>query len=74
MADLLKADRPGPKSQAATVGAFDLTEKLNLLAEDVHLLLDRNQTINELIQKVQLNIESVANRVQQIDVSLGIHF
>ena len=71
---MLKADRPGPKSQAATVGAFDLTEKFNLLAEDVQLLLDRNQTINEVIQTVQLNIESVANRVQQIDVSVGIHY
>ena len=75
MADLLKLNQPAPKSQAVRIESVGLNEKINLLAENVQSLLDRNQTIDNEIKTVQSNVESIAkgltNQIKQINVSLS---
>ena len=75
MADLLKLNQPAPKSQAVRVESVGLNEKINLLAENVQSLLDRNQTIDNEIRTVQSNVESIekglANQIKQINVSIS---
>ena len=75
MADLLKLNQPAPKSQALRIESVGLNEKINLLAENVQSLLDRNQTIDNEIKTVQSNVESMAkgltNQIKQINVSLS---
>ena len=73
MADLLKQNQPAPKSQAVRVESVGLNERINLLAENVQSLMDRNQTIDNEIKTVQSNVEFIAkgltNQIKQINVS-----
>ena len=73
LSDLLKLNQPAPKSQAVRVESVGLNEKINLLAENVQSLLDSNQTIENEIEAVQSNVESIAkgltNQIKQINVS-----
>ena len=75
MTDLLKLNQPAPKSQAVRVESVGLNEKINLLAENVQSLMDRNQTIDNEIKTVQSNVEFIAkgltNQIKQINVSLS---
>ena len=75
MADLLKLNQPAPKSQAVRVESIGLNEKINLLAENVQSLIDRNQTIDNEIKTVQSNVDFIAkgltNQIKQINVSLS---
>ena len=75
MADLLKQNQPAPKSQAVRVESVGLNERINLLAENVQSLMDRNQTIDNEIKTVQSNVEFIAkgltNQIKQINVSLS---
>ena len=74
LADLLKTGKHLPESQAARIESADLNEKLNLLAENVQSLLERNQTIDNEIETVKSNVESLfkgfATQIRQINVSL----
>ena len=69
---MFKAENPATKSQAS-VGTNDLNTKINLLAENVQSLLDRNQTIYEEIKSVKSNVQSMTNQIHQINVSLTIN-
>ena len=75
LADLLKLNQPAPKSQAVRVESIGLNEKINLLAENVQSLIDRNQTIDNEIKTVQSNVDFIAkgltNQIKQINVSLS---
>ena len=75
MADLLKQNQPAPKSQAVRVESVGLNERINLLAENVQSLMDRNQTIDNEIKTVQSNVEFIAkgltNQIKQINVSVS---
>ena len=64
---MFKAENPATKSQAS-VGTNDLNTKINLLAENVQSLLDRNQTIDEDIKSVKSNVQSMTNQIHQINV------
>ena len=65
---MFKSEKPATKSQAS-VGTNDLNTKINLLAENVQSLLDRNQTIDDEIKSVKSNFQSMTNQIQQINVS-----
>ena len=65
---MAEAQKPGTKSQAASAGTNDLNAKINLLAENVQSLLDRNQTIDEEIKSVKSNVQSMTNQIHQINV------
>ena len=69
---MFKAENPATKSQAS-VGTNDLNTKINLLAENVQSLLDRNQTIDEEIKSVKSNVQSMTNQIHQINVSPTIN-
>ena len=75
MTDLFKLNQPAPKSRAAPVESVGLDEKINMLAENVQSLIDRNQTIDNEIKTVQSNVEFIAkgltNQIKQINVSLS---
>ena len=66
---MFKTEKQATKSQAAADGTGDLNAKINLLAENVQSLLDRNQTIGEEIKSVKSNVQSMTNQIQQINVS-----
>ena len=66
---MFKAKTPATKSQAS-VGASDFAAKINLFAANVQSLLDRNQTIDEEIQSVKSNVESMTNQINQINVTI----
>ena len=70
---MFKMEKPATKSQAAAVGTSDINAKINLLAENVQSLLDRNQTIDEEIKSVKSNVQSMTNQIQQINVSPTIN-
>ena len=70
MADLLKPQQQGLKSLAADIKPNEIVEKINLLAENVQSLVERNQTIDDEIKMVQSNFASVAYQIRQINVSL----
>ena len=61
----------GLKSPAADIKSNDIIEKINLLAENVQSLVERNQTIDDEIKMVQSNFASVAYQIRQINVSLS---
>ena len=66
---MFKAEKTEAKSQAPSTETSALTAKINLLAENVQYLLDRNQTIVEEIKSVKSNFQSMTNQMQQINVS-----
>ena len=68
---MFKTEKSATRSQAANVGTNDITAKINLLAENVQSLLDRNHTIEEEIQSVKSNVQSMTNQIHQINVSTG---
>ena len=70
---MLKAEKPATKSEVASAGTNDLNAKINLLAENVQSLLDRNQTIDEEIKSVKSNVQSMTNQIHQINVSPAIN-
>ena len=70
---MFKSEKPATKSQDATVGTNDFNAKINLLAENVQSLLDRNQTIYEEIKSVKSNVQSMTNQIHQINVSPTIN-
>ena len=70
---MFKAQKPATKSEVASAGTNDLNAKINLLAENVQSLLDRNQTIDEEIKSVKSNVQSMTNQIHQINVSLTIN-
>ena len=65
-----KTNQPALKSQAVRIESVGSNEKINLLAENVQSLLDRNQTIDNEIKIVQSNVESIAkgltNQIKQL--------
>ena len=71
----MKLNQPAPKSHAVRVESVGLNERINLLAENVQSLMDRNQTIDNEIKTVQSNVEFIAkgltNQIKQINVSLS---
>ena len=69
LADMLKTEKPVTKSEVAPIETSALTGKINLLAENVQSLLDRNQTIDEEIKSVKSNVQSMTNQIHQINVS-----
>ena len=73
LADLLNGNQPATKSQTSIAEISDYTAKINLLAENVQSLLDRNQTIDEEIKSVKSNVQSMTNQIQQINVSPTIN-
>ena len=70
---MLNGNQPATKSEVASVGTSGLTAKINLLAENVQSLLDRNQTLDEEIKTVKSNVQSMTNQIQQINVSTVIN-
>ena len=68
LADLLNGNQPVSKPQAGTYGTSDFSTQINLLAENVQSLLDRNQTIDEEIQSVKSKVQSMTNQIHQINV------
>ena len=66
---MFKTEKPATRSQATNVETSDINAKINLLAENVQSLLDRNQTIDEEIKSVKSNVQSMTNQIQQINVS-----
>ena len=71
---MFKAQKPATKSEVASAGTNDLNAKINLLAENVQSLLDRNQTIDEEIKSVKSNVQSMTNQIHQINVSPAIYY
>jgi methyl-accepting chemotaxis protein len=70
---MFKSEKPENKSAVASAGTNDLNTKINLLAENVKSLLDRNQTIDEEIKSVKSNVQSMINQIHQINVSPTIN-
>ena len=70
---MFKTEKQATKSQAGADGTGDLNAKINLLAENVQSLLDRNQTIDEEIKSVKSNVQSMTNQILQINVSSTIN-
>ena len=70
---MFKSGGPATESDVASGGKNDLNAKINLLAENVQSLLDRNQTIDEEIKSVKSNVQSMTNQIYQINVSLTIN-
>ena len=68
---MLKPQQQGLKSPAADIKSNDIIEKINLLAENIQSLVERNQTIDDEIKMVQSNFASVAYQIRQINVSLS---
>ena len=68
-------NQPAPESQAVGDESVNFNEKINLLAENLQSLMDRNQTIDNEIKKVQSNVQFVAkrltNQIKQINVSVS---
>ena len=68
---MLKPQQQGLKSPAADIKSNDIIEKINLLAENVQSLVERNQTIDDEIKMVQSNFASVTYQIRQINVSIS---
>ena len=70
---MLKTEQPSVISPATPVRPIELTEKVNLLSENVQSLLDRDQTIEEEILTIKSDFEAMTkgliNQVRQINVS-----
>ena len=68
----LQAQPTAVKSQVATIGSVSLKEKIGLLEGNVESLLKKDRSINEEIEAVKSNMNSMqtglANQIQQINV------
>ena len=70
---MLKTKPPAPISHAASIGSVDLTEKINLLSENVQSLLDKDDDNNKQIQTVKSDfaatVKGLSFQINQINVS-----
>ena len=68
----LQAQSTAVKSQAVTIGSVSLNEKIGLLEGNVESLLKKDRSINEEIEAVKSNMNSMqtglANQIRQINV------
>ena len=70
---MLKTKPPAPISHAASIESVDLTEKINLLSENVQSLLDKDDDNNKQIQTVKSDfaatVKGLSFQINLINVS-----
>ena len=71
--DLLQGQKSAAKSQEVTVVSTELKEKITLLEKNVESLMDQDRSLDEEINEVKINFETVknglTNQIQLINVS-----
>ena len=72
MTNWLQTQPTAVKSQVATIGSVSLKEKIGLLEGNVESLLKKDRSINEEIEAVKSNMNSMqtglTNQIRQINV------